>query len=172
MKSTHMNAPIFNVVEEKKEEGYGKFVIEPLEPGFGNTLGVALRRLLLSNIEGAAITSVKIDNIRHMFATHPGLKEDIVEFILNLKGVKVKLSDSKDEAVLSLHKKGPGAIIAKDIEVEDGVEIVNPDHYLGSLADGKSKVDAEMTVSKGLGYSLAEERKISTIGVIPIDAIF
>lgn len=164
--------PQFNVVEEKREKDYGKFVIEPLEPGFGNTLGVALRRVLLSKIEGAAITSVKIDNVRHMFATLPGLKEDIVEFILNLKGVRVKLLDSKNEAKLTLQKKGSGSITASDIEVEDGVEIVNPDHYLGSLADSKSKMNIEMTVARGLGYSLAEERKVSTIGVIPIDAIF
>lgn len=164
--------PIFNVVEEKIENEYGKFVIEPLEPGFGNTLGVALRRVLLSNIEGVAITSVKIDSIRHVFTTLTGLKEDIVEFILNLKGIRVKFLDSKDEATVVLNKKGKGEITAGDIEVEDGVEIVNPKHYLGSLTDAKAKINMEMTVARGLGYSLAEERKVSTIGIIPIDAIF
>lgn len=164
--------PIFNITEEKKEAEYGKFIIEPLEPGFGNTLGVALRRVLLANIEGAAITSVKIDNVRHMFATLPGLKEDIVEFILNLKGIRVKLLDSKQEATLTLKKKGAGQIIAKDIEIEDGVEIANVDHYLGTLADSKAKIEMEMTVAKGYGYSLAEDRKISTVGIIPVDAIF
>lgn len=167
-----MIAPIFKVVAEKKEAGYARLVIEPLEPGVGHTLGVALRRVLLTNIEGAAITSVKIDGVRHMFTTLPGLKEDIIELILNIKNLRVRLFDSKQEAKITLSKNGPGKIFAKDIEVSDSVEIVNPDHYLGSLADKKSKLEMEMVVEKGLGYSLAEERKISTIGVIPIDAIF
>lgn len=162
----------FKVIEEKKEKDYGRYVIEPLEPGFGHTLGVALRRVLLTNIEGAAITSVKIEGARHVFSTIPGLKEDVVEFILNLKGIHVRLLDGKSEARLTLEKSGVGAIKAKNVEVPDGVEIVNPDHYLGSLSDKKSKVEMEMIVEKGFGYSLAEERKISTVGVIPIDAVF
>ncbi len=163
--------PNFKVLEEKKE-GYARFVIEPLEPGFGQTLGVAIRRVLLTNITGAAVTSVKIDGVSHLFSTLPGLREDIIELVLNIKTLRVKLAEGKDEAKIELTKTGPGEITGSDIEVSDGVEIVDPKHYLGSLSDKKSKISMEMTVERGTGYSLAEERKISTIGVIPIDAIF
>lgn len=164
--------PNFKVSEEINQIGFTRFVVEPLEPGFGNTLGVALRRVLLTGIEGAAVTSVKINGVKHMFSTLPGLKEDIIEVILNIKNLRVKLADGKKEGKLTLEVTGPGKVTAKDIEVTDGIEIINPDHYLGSLADKKSKLEMEMTVERGLGYSLAEERKISTIGVLPIDAIF
>lgn len=167
-----MNNLIFKVKEEKKENAYAQFVLEPLEPGFGHTLGVALRRVLLANIQGAAVTSVRIEGVKHMFSTLPGLKEDIIEFILNIKKLEIKLADDKQEAKIRLSKKGAGKILASDIEVSDGVEIVDKDHYLGSLSDKNSKIDMEMTVEKGYGYSLAEERKISTVGVIPIDAVF
>ncbi|MBP6913500.1 MAG: DNA-directed RNA polymerase subunit alpha [Candidatus Levybacteria bacterium] len=167
-----MISPKFKVVEESTQENYTRFVFEPLEPGFGNTLGVALRRVLLTGIEGSAVTSVKINGVKHMFSTLPGLKEDIIELILNIKMLRVKMAESKKEAKLTLEVTGPGDVTASSIEVADGIEIVNADHYLGSLSDKKSKLEMEMTVERGLGYSLAEERKISTIGVIPIDAIF
>src|SRR3989344_2964391 len=167
-----MIQPSFKISAEKKDAGYTQFIIEPLEPGFGNTLGVALRRVLLTNIEGAAVTSVKIDNVRHMFSTLPGLKEDVIELIFNIKTLRIKLPEGVDSATISLSKSGPGEILASDIETKDGVEVVDPKHYLGSLSDKKSKIEMEMTVERGLGYSLAEERKISTVGVIPIDAIF
>lgn len=167
-----MISPKYKVIEENAQENYTRFVFEPLEPGFGNTVGVALRRVLLTGIEGAAVTSVKINGVKHMFSTLPGLKEDIIELILNIKMLRVKMSDSKKEGKLTLEVTGPGQITAANIEITDGIEIVNTDHYLGSLADKKAKLEMEMTVEKGLGYSLAEERKISTIGVIPIDAIF
>lgn len=162
----------FKVVEEKKDGNFSQFVIEPLEPGFGHTLGVALRRVLLSNIEGAAITSVKIEGAKHMFSTLSGLKEDVIDLILNIKSLKVKLADEKESAVIKLVKTGAGEVTAKDIEVSDGVEMVDPSQYIGSLADKKAKLEIEMTVERGLGYSLAEERPVSTVGVIPIDAIF
>ncbi len=164
--------PIFKITNEENKAGYARFIIEPLEPGFGQTLGVALRRVLLSNIEGAAITSVKIDGVRHLFSTLPGLKEDVVEVVLNLKTLRVKLGEGVTEAKITLSKTGPGEITAADIEVSEGVEIVDPKHYIGSLSDKKSKISMEMEVSRGTGYSLSEERKISTVGVIPIDAIF
>ncbi len=167
-----MIQPSFKVIEEKKEKGYTRFVIEPLEPGFGNTLGVALRRVLLTSIEGAAVTSVQIAGISHMFSTLPGLKEDVIELIFNIKTLRVKLPEGVNSATISLAKTGPGEILASDIETKDGVEVVDPKHYLGSLSDKKSKIEVEMTVERNLGYSLAEERKISTVGVIPIDAIF
>ena len=167
-----MNRPTFQLKEEKKENGYTQFSIEPLEPGFGHTLGVALRRVLLTNIEGAAVTSVKIDNVQHMFSTLPGLKEDIIELIFNIKTLRVKLPEGVASAQLILTKTGPGDITGADIEAKDGAEIVDPKHYLGNLSDKKAKISIEMTVEKGFGYSLANEREVTTIGVIPIDAIF
>lgn len=167
-----MIRPTFKIEEKKKDKGYVQFVFEPLDPGFGHTLGVALRRVLLSNIEGAAVTSVKIDGIKHMFSTLDGLKEDVIELILNVKALRVKLPESVDSAMIILSKTGPGKITAVDIETKDGAEIVDKDHYLGSLSDKKSKIEMEMKVEKGFGYSLAEERKTTTIGIIPIDAIF
>lgn len=167
-----MIQPSFKVIEEKQAQGYTQFVVEPLEPGFGNTIGVALRRVLLTSIEGAAVTSVKIDGVKHMFSTLPGLKEDIIELIFNIKTLRVKLPEGVDSITLTLTKTGPGEILASDIEAKDGAEVVDPKHYLGSLSDKKSKISMEMTVERGLGYSLAEERKIATVGVIPIDAIY
>lgn len=167
-----MVMPTFKVIEENKEAGYSRFVIEPLEPGFGQTLGVAIRRVLLASIEGAAVTSIKIDGVRHLFSTIPGLKEDMIELMLNIKTLRVRLSGAKKEGKLKLSVTGPKTVTAKDIEASDGVEVVDPSHYIGSLADKKGKLSMEMTVEQGLGYSLAEERKISTVGVIPIDAIF
>lgn len=167
-----MVMPTFKVIEENKEAGYSRFVIEPLEPGFGQTLGVAIRRVLLASIEGAAVTSIKIDGVRHLFSTIPGLKEDMIELMLNIKTLRVRLSGAKKEGKLKLSVTGPKTVTGKDIEASDGVEVVDPSHYLGSLADKKGKLSMEMTVEQGLGYSLAEERKISTVGVIPIDAIF
>ncbi|HRN96565.1 MAG TPA: DNA-directed RNA polymerase subunit alpha [Candidatus Levybacteria bacterium] len=167
-----MIEPNFNVTEEINEAGYTRFIVEPLEPGFGHTLGVALRRVMLNNIEGAAVTSVKIEGVKHMFSTLPGLKEDIIEFILNIKTLRIKLAEGQTEARMTLSKTGSGKVHAKDIEVSEGVEIIDPEHYLGSLSDKSSKLEVEFTVERGLGYSLSEERKVSTVGVIPIDAIY
>lgn len=164
--------PTFKIREEEKKSGYGRFSIEPLEPGFGHTLGVALRRVLLSSIEGAAVTSVKIEGVSHMFSTIKGLKEDMIELIFNIKTMHVLLEDGKREARIFLKKKGKGTITAQDIELTEGVEIVNKDHYLGSLSGERAKIEMEMIVEKGMGYTLAEERKITTVGIIPIDAIF
>lgn len=167
-----MKDPMFKVKEEKVTTDYGEFVIEPLETGFGNTLGNALRRVLLTAIPGAAVTSVKITGVKHKFSTIPGLKENVVDILLNLKGLQVKLLDSKNSATLKLSAKGEKVVTAKDLEVPDGVEIAEHDYYIGTLSDKKAKLEMELTVEKGYGYSLAEERKITTIGVMPTDAIF
>lgn len=167
-----MVEPSFKIKEEKVTDDYGEFVIEPLESGYGHTLGNALRRVLLVSIPGAAITSVKISGAKHKFSTIPGLKENVVDFLLNFKGLNVRLLDSKDESTISLSVKGPKEILAKDLQAAEDVEVVNKDHYLGNLSDKKAKLDLELTIEKGFGYSLAEERKISTLGVLPIDAIF
>lgn len=165
-----MKNPNFKIKTQIKEKNYGRFIIEPLSPGFGQTLGNALRRVLLTALPGAAITNVKIDGVKHQFSTLPGLKEDIIELILNLKALRLKLSGER--ATLKLSASGPGEVTAAKIEAPSEVEIVNKDLYLGSLSDRKSKLEMEMEVQEGYGYILAEERKISSIGVIPIDAIF
>lgn len=167
-----MTDPVFKFKEEKASESYGEFIIEPLEMGYGHTVGNALRRVLLSSIPGAAITSIKISSVKHKFSTLPGLKENIVDFLLNLKGLNFRLLDGKQSATVNISVKGPKQITGKDVETPDGVEVVNKDHYLGSLSDKKAKFDAELTVDAGYGYSLAEDRKVSSLGVIPTDAIF
>lgn len=165
-----MKGPNFKIETKVEEKDYGKFIIEPLNPGFGHTLGNSLRRVLMTALPGAAVVSVKIEGAKHQFSTLPGLKEDIINLILNIKTLRLKLTDGK--ATIKLLAYGPGEVKAGQIEVSPEVEIVNKDLYLGSLADKKSKLEIEMQVERGFGYILAEERKISTLGVIPIDAIF
>lgn len=162
--------PIFTVKEVKNTGDYGQFVIGPLEPGYGYTLGHAMRRILLTSIPGASITSVKINGVKHRFSQLPGLKENIVDFLLNLKGLSIKLNGSKKMATLKLSLKGPKEVTGEDVEATDGAEVVNKDHYLGYLSD--KKLDMEMTVEEGYGYSLAEDRSSSELGVIQTDAIF
>jgi len=167
-----MTDPNFKVKETKSEENYAEFIIEPLEPGYGHTLGNALRRVLYVAIPGAAVTSVKISGVKHKFSTIPGLKENVVDFLLNIKDLNFRLGDSKQNATVKLSVKGPKEIKASDLELSDDVEVINKDQYLGSLGDKKGKLDMELTVEKGFGYSLAEERRTSTLGVLPTDAIF
>jgi DNA-directed RNA polymerase subunit alpha len=167
-----MVEPTFKITEENVTAEYGEFVIEPLEPGYGHTLGNALRRVMLASISGAAITSVKITGAKHKFSTIPGLKENLVDFLLNVKGLNLKLLNSKNEATVKLSVKGEKEITAKDLELPEDVEVVNKDHYLGFLSDKKGKLEVEFTVERGMGYSLSEERRISALGVIPTDAIF
>jgi len=162
----------FKVKEEKVTDHDGEFVIEPLEQGFGHTLGNALRRTLLTAIPGAAVTSIKITGVKHRFSTIPGLKENVIDFLLNIKGLNFRLLDSKSKSTATLSVKGPKKIVASDLELPDDLEVVNEDHYIGFLADKKSKIEMELTIEKGWGYSLAEERKVSTLGVITTDAIF
>ncbi|MFH1832638.1 MAG: DNA-directed RNA polymerase subunit alpha [Candidatus Levyibacteriota bacterium] len=167
-----MTDPIFKVKEETSSQDFGKFVIEPLEPGFGHTIGNAMRRVLLTSIPGAAVTSVKITSVKHRFSTIPGLKENVVDLLLNIKGINFKLLDSKNSAIVKLSVNGPKEIKAKDLDLPESVEVTNEDHYLGALSDKKAKLEMELTIEKGFGYSLAEDRKVSTLGVIPTDAIF
>ncbi len=162
----------FKVKENKSEKDFAEIVIEPLETGYGYTLGHAIRRILLTSIQGAAVTSIKITGVKHKFTEVPGLKENVVDFILNIKGLHVKLSDAKDSATLKLSVKGTKQITGKDIEEVDGAEVVNKDHYLGSLSGDKAKLELELTVEKGYGYSLSEDRQIESLGVIPTDAVF
>lgn len=165
-----MNEPTFEIKEEKKEVNYGRFSISPLEQGYGLTIGNALRRVLLTSLPGLAITSVKIAGVKHQFSTLSGLKEDTVEFILNLK--KVRFSGSIDKAVkATLEVEKAGEFKASDIKVSGGITVSNPDLVLGTLNKG-AKLSAEMTIESGLGFSPAEERPSDTIGLIPVDASF
>jgi len=163
--------PNFKIKPVQEKAGYGKYIIEPLAQGYGHTVGNALRRCLLSSLPGAAITRVKIDGVRHQFSTLPGLKEDIVEFILNLKQVRV-MSEEKKEVKAVLEVRGPGEVKAGEIKTPAGVEVVNKDLKLATLTDDNAKIKAQLWISSGYGYSPSEERKSATLGVISLDAVF
>ncbi len=156
---------------EKETADFGRFVIEPLDQGYGHTIGNSLRRVLLTSLEGGAVTQAKIAGVRHQFSSLSGMSQDIVEFILNLKKVRLKITTDKP-VKLNLEVKGPKKVTAADIEPTAGVEIINKDLHLADLADAKARLSAKLVAEKGSGYSLAEERKTGEIGVIPIDANF
>jgi len=162
----------FTVKEILNADGYGEFVIEPLEPGFGYTIGNALRRVLYTSIPGAAVTALKINGVKHKFSTVDGLKENVIDLILNIKELNLKLAEGRDQATIKLSAKGPMELTGANFEETDGVEVINKDHYIGSLSGKTAKLDMELTVERGLGYSLAEERKASTVGIVQTDAIF
>ncbi len=149
-----------------------KIVVEPLEPGFGYTLGNTLRRTLLSRIPGAAVTSIQIEGVEHEFSTVPGVVEDVVDIILNIKRVVVRMEDT-DTQTLYLSAKGAGVARAGDLKVPAGVEIVNPDLHIATLS-ASGRLEMEMTVAPGVGYRTADGNKgaSSVIGVIPVDSIF
>lgn len=165
-----MNQPTFLINVEEAHDNYSRLVFEPLEKGYGQTVGNALRRVLLSSLPGFAITSVKIDGISHQFSSLEGMSEDIVEFILNLKQVRLA-STSTDPVELTLDAKGEGEVTAADIQVGGTVTVVNPELHLATLAP-KTKLSVTMTAEQGMGYSMAEERKNGNIGMIPVDALF
>ncbi len=160
-------------VEVSSTPSYGKFVCEPLERGFGITIGNSLRRIILSSLHGAAIVAVKFDSVMHEFTTIPGVVEDISEIILNLKEVRLRMDGAKPRSV-AIEASGEGTITAGDIVSEDGkIEILNPDHHIATLSE-KGELKMYMTVNIGKGYSLAEANKDSDapVGTIPIDAVF
>jgi|SRR5688572_9325950 DNA-directed RNA polymerase subunit alpha len=150
---------------------FGRFQVEPLPPGFGLTLGNALRRVLLSSLPGAAITAMKVDNIYHEFATMPGVREDTTELILNVKQIRLK-SYSAEPVRLQLQASGPGVITAGDISCPADVEIANPELYIATLDSAEARLDVEFTVERGEGYITADGREAPAIGVIPVDAVF
>ena len=162
--------PIITKIDENKD--YGKFVIEPLERGYGTTLGNSLRRVLLSSLPGAAVTSIKIDGVLHEFDTVPGVREDVMQIILNIKGLAVK-SYVEDEKTIELDVQGPAEVTAGDILTDSDIEIVNPDHYLFTIAEGAS-FQATMTVSTNRGYVPAEENKKddAPVGTLAVDSIY
>ena len=161
--------------EELTEDGkYGKFVVEPLERGFGNTLGNSLRRVLLSSLEGCAVTSIKIDGVLHEFSTIPGVKEDVTEIVLNMKSLVAKLHETSPK-VIEIAAEGPCEVKAADIKCDDEVEILNPELHIATLGEG-AKLNMEITVDKGRGYIPSERNKQlsgnNVIGVLPIDSIY
>lgn len=160
------------IEDEAVSENRSRFVVEPLEPGFGYTLGNTMRRTLLSRIPGAAITSIQIEGVEHEFSTISGVVEDVVDIILNIKRIVIRL-EGNDEQTLYLSAKGAGDVTAADLKVPAGVEIVNPDAHIATLSSS-GRLEMEMTVAPGVGYRTADANKggSSTIGVIPVDSIF
>lgn len=161
--------------EELTEDGkHGRFVVEPLERGFGNTLGNSLRRVLLSSLEGCAVTSIKIDGVLHEFSTIPGVKEDVTEIVLNMKSVVAKLYETSPK-VVEISAQGPCVVTAGDIKCDSEVEILNPEQHIATLGED-AKLNIEITIDKGRGYIPAERNKLisgnNVIGVLPIDSIY
>ena len=161
------------IVHEEINEDRGVFVIEPLDRGFGYTFGNSLRRVLLSSLEGAAVTAVKIEGVAHEFTTLPGVREDVTDVLLNLKNLICRLHGESPEVEVHIAKKGAGAVTAADIQAPADLEILNPDLVLAHLSD-KGKLEMTLTIGRGRGYVPAELNRgpETTIGVIPIDSIF
>lgn len=166
-----MITPNFQIETEKETQTLGSFIIEPLEQGYGNTLGNALRRVLLGSLPGAAVTQVKIGSVKHRFSTIEGVKEDVVEILLNIKQLVVKYEGEKP-IKLEIEKTGPGEVKGSDIKALGNAEIINKDLVICNLADKKAKLKMEMTVERGYGYLPVEDRKSEKLGLILIDAAF
>ena len=166
--------PTIDTEELSSDGKYGRFVIEPLERGFGNTLGNSLRRVLLSSLEGVAVTSIKIDGVLHEFTTIPGVKEDVTEIVLNMKSLVAKLH-SNGPKVVEISAEGPCEVTAENIKCDSEVEILNPELHIATLTDGAS-LSMEITLDKGRGYVPAERNKLMSgndvIGVLPVDSIY
>jgi len=161
------------ITSESVDDNRGTFTIEPLDRGFGYTFGNSLRRVLLSSLSGAAVTSVRIEGVAHEFSTIQGVKEDVTDIVLNLKGIVCKMHSDASEVEAPLVVTGPGDITAKDIDLPAGVEVLNPDVHVATL-EKKTKLELYLTIGRGRGYRPAEENKTpdQPIGVIPIDSIF
>ena len=164
--------PRIECIEMPGDESYGKYVVEPLERGYGTTLGNALRRILLSSLPGTAVTTVKIAGIQHEFSTIQGVKEDVTEIILNIKGIVARLHTERTKTVY-IEASGEGIVTAGDIKADAEVEILNPDLHIATLS-GDATLSIELTIDHGRGYSSAERNKLQQpiIGVIPIDSIY
>lgn len=164
--------PNIKCLEIDNDKNYAKFVCEPLERGYGITIGNSLRRILLSSLPGSAITSVKIEGVLHEFSTIPNIVEDVPEIIVNLKNVRLKL-DKNEEKTLRINFKGEGEVTAGDIITDGTVEILNPDLHIATVSEGGSLI-MELTAEMGRGYNTAEKNKKDTqpLGVLPIDSIY
>ncbi|MBM3120727.1 MAG: DNA-directed RNA polymerase subunit alpha [Chloroflexi bacterium] len=159
------------IEREAVARNYGKFIISPLESGYGITLGNALRRILLSSLEGAAVTSIRITDVSHEFSDVPGVREDVLQVMLNVKQLRLMLHEG-ETARLRLEVQGEGVVTAADILAPAEVEIVNPELYLFTVDDDKARLEIEMTVGRGRGYSPSDERGRLPIGELPTDAIY
>jgi len=170
------NKPNIEITEISEDKKYGRFVVEPLERGYGTTLGNSLRRIMLSSLPGAAVSHVKIDGVLHEFSSIPGVKEDVTEIVMNLKSLAIKNSAESDEPKTAyIEFEGEGVITAADIRVDSDIEILNPETVIATLNGGAdSKLYMELTISKGRGYVSADKNKNDElpIGVIPIDSIY
>ena len=164
--------PRVECVERSEDNLYGKFIIEPLERGYGTTLGNAMRRILLSSLPGASVTSVKIDGVLHEFSTVSGVKEDVVQIILNLKGLSIKL-DGDEPTVATIDITGPAIVTGADIKSDGTVEVVNKDHHIATVSEG-GRLYMELSIDRGRGYVLADKNKQANqpIGMLPIDSIY
>jgi DNA-directed RNA polymerase subunit alpha len=168
-----MDFQVPKITHEEVDENHGIFVIEPLDRGFGYTFGNSLRRVLLSSLEGAAVTSVKIEGVAHEFTTLPGVREDVMDIILNLKSLICRLHGDSPEIEVRLDKKGSGPVTAADIQAPADLEILNPDLEIANLS-GKGRLELTLTIGRGRGYLPAELNRgpEHTIGTIPVDSIF
>jgi len=168
-----MDFQIPRIVHEEVDEHRGVFQIEPLDRGFGHTFGNSLRRVLLSSLEGAAVTSVKVEGTAHEFTTLPGVREDVTDIVLNLKNLVARLHGDSPEVEVHIAKKGPGVVTAGDIEAPAELEILNPELEIANLSD-RGRLELTLTIGRGRGYNPAELNRgpQHTIGVIPIDSIF
>lgn len=162
---------MFKIKTEKESENFARVTIEPLEAGFGHTLGNSLRRVLLTSLPGAAVTSVKIDGVAHRFSTIDGVVEDIIEIILNIRKIRLNVHSEKS-VKLAAKASGKMELRAKDFEIEGDAEIINPQQHIATLTDAKSKLNIEMYAEQGKGYSVSDERKSNEIGLISVDALF
>lgn len=159
------------VVTEASSRGYGRFVISPLESGYGVTLGNALRRVLLSSLPGAAVTSIRVSGVHHAFSDIPNVREDMTSLILNVKQLRAKMF-TDEPATLRAHVKGEGPVVAADLEIPPHIEIINQDLHLLTADSNEADLDVELVVERGWGYSPEEDRQKLPIGQIPVDAIF
>lgn len=167
-----MNEPMFEIKQEETKGNYAKFSISPLERGYGDTLGNSLRRVLLTSLSGAVITKVKIAGVKHQFSTLKGMREDIVEFMLNLKKVRFSVADASEKLIkASISVKTAGEVKAKDIKLPTGVTVVNPEMVLAMLSKGTS-LEADLEIETGVGYQPARDHESSVLGEISLDASF
>ncbi|MBQ9063165.1 MAG: DNA-directed RNA polymerase subunit alpha [Eubacterium sp.] len=170
------NKPKIEITELSDDHKFGRFVVEPLERGYGMTLGNSLRRIMLSSLPGAAISQVKIDGVLHEFSSLPGIKEDVTEIVMNLKGLAIRNnSDSDEPKTAYIEYEGEGVVTGADIQVDQDIEIVNPDHVIATLNGGADcKLYMELTITRGRGYVSSERNKTDdmAIGVIAVDAIY
>ena len=170
------NKPKIEIAEMSEDKRFGRFVVEPLERGYGTTLGNSLRRIMLSSLPGAAVSQVKIEGVLHEFSSIPGVKEDVTEIIMNIKSLAIKnTSDTNEAKVAYIEFEGEGVVTAADIQVDQDIEIMNPDQVIATLNGGSnSKLYMELTITRGRGYVSAEKGKTDDmpIGVIAVDAIY